>query len=45
MKKCEECVYFKKETKLCDAYPFELEDIVCLLRCILWSLLLNEPEE
>uniref|UniRef100_A0A6H2A323 Uncharacterized protein n=1 Tax=viral metagenome TaxID=1070528 RepID=A0A6H2A323_9ZZZZ len=41
---CKTCEKFDKEVELCDATPDELSDIDCLLRNILWALLLEDSE-
>lgn len=43
--KCSECKLWNAEDNICNASPNELTEVVCLLRCILWVMLVNQRDD
>jgi len=42
---CKTCSFWNKERHICEAYPDELINNVCLQRNILWALLMLLDDE
>jgi hypothetical protein len=42
---CKTCPYWSEEYYMCDASPDQLDDLVCLGRCLLWAMLADDGDE
>jgi hypothetical protein len=42
---CKDCQFLDKEYQVCSKKPSELDDIICLLRNVVWNINLLEDEE